>query len=48
MLDDIKNSFVRHRGAARIVEAGVFDARDADHAWQTFREQALDQLVWTD
>lgn len=44
----IKNSFVRHSGAARIVEAAVFDARDADHAWQTFREQVLDQLVWVD
>ena len=29
-------------------EAGVFDARDAEQAWLTFREQALDQLVWTD
>ena len=44
----LKNSFIRHSGAARIVEAGVFDARDAEQAWQTFREQVLDQLVWTD
>lgn len=42
----IRNSFVRHSGAARILEAGVFGARDANHAWQTFREHVLDQLVW--
>lgn len=42
----IKNSFVRHSGAARLVEAAVFDARDADHAWQTFRDQVLDQITW--
>ena len=29
-------------------EAGVFNAHDAEQAWLTFREQTLDQLVWTD
>jgi len=42
----IKNSFVRHSGAARIVEAAVFGTRDADNAWQAFRQQVLDQLTW--
>jgi len=46
-LTRIKNSFVRHSGAARIVEAAVYEAHDAEHAWQTFRESVLDQLVWT-
>ena len=41
-----KNAFVRHVGAARIVEAGIFDARDVDEAWEVFRRQVLDQLVW--
>lgn len=42
----LRNSFLRHTGAARVVQAGVFDARDADHAWQTFRTQVLDHLEW--
>ena len=42
----IKNSFVRHCGAARIVEAAVFNAHDAENAWQTFQKQVLDQLTW--
>lgn len=44
--DRIKNSFVRHRGAARIVEAAVFGAHDNDHAWQLFSAQVLAQLSW--
>lgn len=42
----ISNSLSRHRGAARVVQAGVFNARDADHAWQTFRTQLLVHLEW--
>jgi hypothetical protein len=42
----LQNSFLRHTGAARVLQAGVFGARDADHAWQIFREQVLDQLEW--
>jgi hypothetical protein len=44
--DRIKNSFVRHSGAARILEAAAFNARDAEHAWQIFSTQVLDQLAW--
>jgi len=40
------NSFVRHSGAARILETAVFAPRDADDAWQIFRQQVLDQLTW--
>ena len=44
--DRIKNSFVRHRGAARILETAVFGARDNNHAWQLFTTQILDHLAW--
>lgn len=42
----LQNSFLRHQGAARVLQAGVFNAQDADHAWQTFRTQVLDHLKW--
>jgi hypothetical protein len=42
----LQNSFLRHQGAARVVQAGVFDAQNADHAWEIFRTQVLDQLKW--
>jgi hypothetical protein len=41
------NAFFRHQGAARVLQAGVFDAQNADQAWQVFRTQVLDQLRWT-
>ena len=45
-LERLQNSFTRHRGSARVLQAGVFDAQDADHAWQIFRTEVLDQLKW--
>jgi hypothetical protein len=45
-IERAKNSLLRHQGAARVLQAGVFDARDADHAWQSLREQVLDHLEW--
>ena len=45
-LDRAGNAFLRHQGAARVLQAGVFEAHDADHAWQTFRTQVLDHLEW--
>ena len=42
----IQRSFLRHRGPARLVHAGVYDARDPDHAWEVFRETVLEKLVW--
>jgi hypothetical protein len=41
-------SFRCGRGAARVLECGVTGARDEAHAWQIFKEQVLDQLVWSD
>jgi hypothetical protein len=42
----LQNSFLRHQGAARVLQAGVFNAQNADHAWQTFRTEVLDHLKW--
>ena len=42
----LRDSFLRHHGAARVLQAGVFDAQNADHAWQSFRTQVLDHLKW--
>jgi hypothetical protein len=43
----LQDSLRRRIGAARMLQAGVFDAHDADHAWQIFRTEVLDQLKWT-
>jgi hypothetical protein len=40
------NSFTRHAGALRVLQAGVVDARDDDHAWQVFQTEVLEKLVW--
>jgi hypothetical protein len=45
-IERLRRSFIRHTGAARILQAGVFGAKDAESAWQSFREQVLDQLTW--
>ena len=45
-VERLKNSFNRQPRAARILQAGVFNARDPDHAWEIFRKQVLDQLKW--
>lgn len=42
----LRDSFLRHAGVARVLQAGVFDAQDAEHAWQTLRQQVLDELEW--
>jgi hypothetical protein len=42
----LMNSFIRHSGALRVLQAGVFGPRDADHAWQVFQSEVLDTLVW--
>jgi hypothetical protein len=42
----IQRSFVRHIGAARVLQAGVFGARDADHAWEVFQTEVLEKLEW--
>lgn len=42
----LARSFTRHTGAGRVLQGGIFDAHNADHAWNTFRSQVLEQLEW--
>ena len=42
----LMNSSIRHSGALRVLQAGVFGPRDADHAWQVFQSEVLDKLEW--
>jgi len=44
----LKSSFIRRVGQARMLQAGVFGARDADHAWQVFQSEVLEKLEWRD
>jgi hypothetical protein len=45
-LERAGNAFLRHLGAARVLQAGIFNAPTADLAWQTFQQQVLDHLQW--
>ena len=42
----LRSSFMRHRGAARVLEAGIFGAANEDEAWELFRREVLDRLEW--
>jgi hypothetical protein len=42
----LRNSFIRGRGAARVIECGVTGAADQAHAWRIFQQQVLQGLVW--
>lgn len=43
-----KRSFIRHRGQARVVEAGVFGAESEEEAWQIVIKEVLNPLEWSD
>ncbi len=43
----LQRSFIRHRGAGRVLEAGLFGAACEDEAWQLFQRETLDKLVWS-
>jgi hypothetical protein len=45
-IERLKSSFIRHAGAARVLQGGVSGARDADHAWQVFQSDVLEKLEW--
>ena len=53
-LDDMSNdrttrlcrSFIRHCGAARVLEAGIFGAASEDEAWGLFVREVLEKLEW--
>ena len=42
----LRRAFVRHTGEGRIVQGGVFGARDAEHAWEVFASRVLDRFEW--
>jgi len=43
----LHGAFRRHAGAARVLQGGVFAAPGEEEAWEVFREEVLDHLVWT-
>lgn len=45
-IERLKSSFIRHAGAARVLQGGVTGIRDADHAWQVFQSEVLRKLEW--
>jgi hypothetical protein len=42
----LQTAFLRHRGAARVLEAGFFGATSEDEAWLLFQHEVLDKLQW--
>jgi hypothetical protein len=42
----LRRSFLRHRGAGRVLEAGVFGAASEDEAWDLFQSEVLEKLEW--
>jgi hypothetical protein len=42
----LQRSFIRHRGAARVLQAGVFGAEDEEEAWEIFQREVLAKLDW--
>jgi len=45
--DRFDNSFVRGRGAARVLQMGITGAQDEAHAWQIFQSEVLGKLAWS-
>lgn len=43
----LKYAFDRGRGAARIIDCGIFGAQDESHAWQIFQTQVVQHLAWS-
>lgn len=44
-LGRLKSSLMRHAGAARVIQGGVFSAADESAAWKAFEAEVLNQLV---
>jgi len=44
-LERMKSTLIRHAGAARVVQGGVFNAASEDHAWSVFEREVLAKLV---
>ena len=45
-LTHIRRSFLCHRGAARVIEAGISGVDSENEAWEIFQHEILDQLEW--
>lgn len=42
----LERSFIRHRGSARVLQAGVYGAADVDEAWGIVQAELLAGLEW--
>jgi len=42
----LRRSFLRHRGAGRVLEAGFFGASSEAEAWGLFQREVLEKLEW--
>jgi|GEM_PF-4481366 len=42
----LRLSFVRRNDAARLLEGGIYEAADAEEAWETFHADVLSHLDW--
>lgn len=42
----LKRSFLRLRGAGRVLQAGVFNVDAEDDAWKIFETEVLSQVTW--
>jgi hypothetical protein len=42
----IRYTFLRHRGAGRVLEAGIHGAASEDEAWDLFQREVLEKLTW--
>ena len=42
----LQTSFLRHRGAGRVLEAGIFGAASEEEAWGLFEREVLEKLEW--
>jgi len=42
----LRRSFLRHRGAGRVLEAGIFGAASEEEAWGLFQRVVLEKLEW--
>jgi len=42
----VRRSFIRHRGAARVLQGGIFGAASEQEAWELFEHEVLKTLQW--
>jgi len=42
----LRRAFIRHCGAARVLEAGISGVENENEAWDLFQREVLDKLEW--